>query len=153
MNSTLASYASAAVLPAAICFFFFGYSSGWSHAFVLAFGLLIIASLHVLVLFLPGMVLLYKKRWLRRWSVLALGFLAGCLPMAILLWPPRHLPLVTSRTIDGNWITAQSVPTLSDWQAYGNLVLFLGACGISGAIAFVITSYAFMRSNQRLERP
>jgi hypothetical protein len=123
----------AAFLQAASGWFYTGLQSGvWRSAWVW----LVIALLQVFVLFLPALILLNRLGWMRRWSILLAGFIAGCLPYSV--WAAGRL---------------KGVPAPTALRIHVPDVLAFGLCGVLGAIMFAHISALLMRSNNRWRGP
>ena len=105
------------------------------------------ALIQVLLLGVPGVLYLRRRNW-ETWSaVLILGFVAGCLPMAIWLWP--YTPWQHSGyNSNGVWLTVDGAPTLAGWLTYAHDVSRFGMLGVVGASAYLVTARV-MRSNNR----
>jgi len=92
--------------------------------------------LQVALILLPVLALLYRTGNLNRVSILLSGFVAGCLPYVI--WMANR---------------AWSTPTAVALARYGPDVLLYGTCGVLGALVYVLTVAALMRSNNRWRGP
>jgi hypothetical protein len=95
----------------------------------------ILAALHVGVVGLPGVALLHRLGLLNKWTLLIVGFVAGCLPFTIL----------------GGIVEFSDAKV--NFNDFGYGVLFLGACGVFGAIAYAAAVVIMRRPGDRLERP
>ena len=111
-----------------------------------------IAAAHVIVLGIPSYVLLSRMGLLRWWSLTALGFVAGCIPVAILFWPLRYAGPGSSSQENGVWTMIDGMPTTAGWLLYAGSVAWFGMLGAIGAIAFWFSHKRSMRSNTSLER-
>ena len=128
---TVAPLISAAVLPAAVVTIYFSVTGAGSSVTTMALvASLGIASLHVLLLGIPGVLFLRRIDCVRWWSLLLLGFVAGCIPFAIYA----------------------GVPSAADWVKHARAVLVFGACGAIGALGYWLTTLV-MRSNNRWRGP
>ncbi|WP_237055153.1 hypothetical protein [Microbulbifer sediminum] len=90
----------------------------------------------VLLLGLPAYFVLRKFRLVRWWSTLGAGFCLAAMPMAVLTWPLKYSELKTSASVNGVQTMMDGVPTLAGWLQFTQGVLFLGVCGLVGALAF-----------------
>ena len=147
------SFLAAAVAPTLVASLYFAVLSGGAPdvAFIalLAFA---IAAAHVIVLGIPSYVLLRRIGLLRWWSLTALGYVAGCIPVAIFLWPLRYAGPGSSSQENGVWTMIDGIPTTAGWLRYAGSVALLGMLGAVGAIAFWFSHKRLMRSNSSLER-
>lgn len=99
----------------------------------------VVTAGHLLILGLPAFLVLRWRRILS-WRSLALcGFLAGCLPVAVLSWP---LGSDYGYTSGGNWFGSyvifyrDGVPSLYGWLRYVQGAVLLGLLGLACALAF-----------------
>lgn len=101
---------------------------------------LLIAGGHVLFLGFPTFLVLRKLKAIRWWSSIATGFLLGCIPVAIWAWPLKYPELKSNSSHwDGEKMVqtmVDGVPTVEGWLSYGSGVLFMGAFGAIGGLAF-----------------
>jgi len=99
-----------------------------------------IAGGHVIVLGLPAFIVLYKLEAIRWWSTTSTGFLLGCIPVAVWAWPLKYPELKSNSSHwDGEKMVQtmiNGVLTMEGWLSYGNGVLFMGAFGALGGLAF-----------------
>jgi hypothetical protein len=129
IGSGIAPFVSAAAVPAVVVWLFYYFlNSDGPVVDVIGFTALGIAALLVLVFGVPGVIFLRWFGYVRWWSLLLLGFVAGCLPMAIWSWP-------SLKHSDAGWLS------------YGYGVVFFGACGAIGAFAYWLTDRWVTRSN------
>jgi len=126
---------SAAVVPGAVVTYFMPPYGSLANLFFAWIVLSLIAAAHVLLLGIPGLLLLNRQHFVNVWSLLLVGFVAGCLPVTILSGLTRYFaPMIT--------------------HDKGDVVVFLfcGALGILGALSGIVTFRA-MRSNNRWRGP
>lgn len=101
---------------------------------------LTVAAGHVLVLGLPGFLILRTLNAIRWWSTVSVGFVLGCIPVAVWAWPFRYAELRSSASHWGGekmvHTMINGVPTLEGWLSYGGVVAFMGACGAVGGLGF-----------------
>jgi len=101
---------------------------------------LFIASAHVVFLGLPAFLVLRKINAIRWWSTVATGFLMACIPIAVWAWPLKYPELKSNSSHwDGQKMVQtmiDGVPTMEGWLSYGSGVLFMGAFGAIGGLAF-----------------
>jgi hypothetical protein len=107
---------------------------------------LIVASVFVIVLGTPVLLILilaHLTKWIRWWSTALVGFILGCIPPAILLWPPLYAcsPCSNSFTEGGNLIVTMvnGVVTTAGWIDYAKTVSYIGLLGILGGISFWVS--------------
>ncbi|WP_444917886.1 hypothetical protein [Microbulbifer sp. JMSA003] len=99
-----------------------------------------VSGAFVLLLGLPAYFLLRKFRLVRWWSTLVVGFSLAAIPMAIFTWPLKYPELKTSASVNGVQTMVDGVPTIAGWLQFTQGVLFLGVCGLVGALAFWLTA-------------
>jgi hypothetical protein len=121
-------------------------------------GFLIMAAsfLYVLVLGVPVFFLLRWRNAIRWWSALMVGFVLGCLPVAVDLWP--YEPDFTSTTSHWDWermveAIVDGAPTLAGWLGYAKAVSILGVFGAASGLAFWLVRRGTRSNNARAFPP
>lgn len=117
----------------------------------------IVAVAHVLMLFLPTIVLLWRLGWIRWWSSVLAGFALGCLPIGVWLWPLHYSgTFVASVVWQGGGMVqtaVNGVPTLAGWLQYAGIVLQFGLCGAVGGLAFWFVWRQQLEPDRTAQRP
>lgn len=140
------AFISAAVFPALLMVLWYLYGQFqtfeandpyiWVRTKNFALMCIFVSSGFVLLLGLPTYLVLFKLQLVRWWSTLGAGFCLASIPMAIFTWPLRYPELKTTSSVNGVQTMIDGVPTLAGWVDFAQGVLFLGACGLVGALAF-----------------
>lgn len=115
----------------------------WTTLFLVFIVAFVTALGHVAFLGIPGVLVLSRARQLKAWTVCALGFFCGCLPMAMWTWPLQASRRgASSSEWDGEKMVhsiVNGVPTLTGWINYGEGVATMGALGAAAAAVFWLT--------------
>lgn len=127
----------------ALLFAFMEGSTAWKDTqfiFVVFLVAVVVAGAHVLCLGLPAVWVLHKFHRLRLWTVLAAGFVTGCIPVSVLMWPV-HVPEIKSSSSYWNgreMVQAEidGIPTLAGWIDYLQAVALMGLLGMIAALSF-----------------
>jgi hypothetical protein len=109
--------------------------------------------LYVLVLGVPAFLLLRWRNAIRWWSAVIVGFVLGCLPLAIDLWPYEPDVQSTTSHWDGEKMVEtiiDGVPTLAGWLSYAKAVSIFGVFGAVSGLAFWLV-WRGTRSNKPLQ--
>ncbi len=124
----------------------------WSRFGGIAFLAVLIAGAHVAFLGVPSFLLLQWKNAVTWWTPIALGFLLGCLPLAILSWPHSDSGSSASHWQDGRMVATviDGVPTKDGWIEYAQGIAAMGGYGALGGVAFWLV-WRVMRSKKSLE--
>lgn len=91
-----------------------------------------VSAAHVIILGVPAILLLNKLGYIRWWAVTFVGFLAGCIPIAILMWPVDLAHRGGFSHWDGTKEVAlreNGIPTMAGWMQYAGISLYFGAFG------------------------
>lgn len=95
-----------------------------------------VSAVFVALLGLPAYFIFRWFNLVRWWSTLGAGFFLAAIPMAVFTWPLRYPELKSSASVNGVKTMIDGVPTMAGWLQFIQGVLFLGACGLVGALAF-----------------
>ena len=95
-----------------------------------------VSAAFVALLGLPAYFIFRWFNLVRWWSTLGAGFLLAAVPMAVFTWPLKYPELKSSASVNGVETMIDGVPTMAGWLQFIQGVLFLGACGLVGALAF-----------------
>jgi hypothetical protein len=109
--------------------------------------------LYVLVLGVPAFLLLRWRNAIRWWTAVIMGFVLGCLPLAIDLWPYELGVRSTTSHWDGEKMVAtmiDGVPTFAGWLSYVKTVSIFGVFGAVSGLAFWLV-WRNTRSNKPLQ--
>jgi hypothetical protein len=102
-------------------------------AFVFTFA---IGLAHAVCLGLPLFLVFRSMRWINIMSCVVFGFVVGALPDGILTWPMQHAGIYTSASVDGVPTIIEGVITAAGWVSYLKPVIYCGALGALGGLAF-----------------
>lgn len=121
----------AALVPAAL----FPIMTGSLGAMPIAFA---IALVHSLVLGLPSFLVLQKFGRANGVSAGGAGFVIGCVPVGIYLWPLRLANSGSSSWIGPERLPTmiEGVPTMAGWLIYLEMLAQFGGLGIAGGLVF-----------------
>jgi len=97
---------------------------------------LVISAAYVVALGIPAYALLRWRKAIRWWSTIAMGFLLGVIPPAVLFWPLRYGELKTTSSFNGAQTMIDGMPTAAGWMQYLAGITSFGALGGVGAFAF-----------------
>ncbi len=124
----------AALAPAAV----FAAVGGSLSLLTISFG---IALAHAVLLGLPTFLVLRTKNWVNGISTPVAGFIIGAIPVGVLSWPMRYSDLKSNAWTGPERVQTMldGVPTLAGWLQYLQGLLFFGAFGALGGIAFWAT--------------
>ena len=114
-----------------------------------------ISAGHVFILGLPSVLLLKKFNRLSLWPTMVLGFVSGCIPMAVWSWPYDYSEFKSGYSYwDGKAMVdakINGVPTLIGWIDYSQGVGLMGAFGALAGLAFWLT-YRSLSPNPAVKR-
>lgn len=105
-----------------------------------------VSAAFAFLLGLPAYLVLHWFKLVRWWSTLGAGFTLAAVPMAIFTWPLRYPELKSSTSVNGVQTMIDGIPTMAGWFQFAQGVLFLGACGLVGALAFWLVAPNSFRS-------
>jgi len=154
------AFIAAALLPALAIVVPYAYGSlsmgdgyGWARTRNFGAMALAVSAGHVVLLGIPTFALLKWKNAIRWWSSALAGFVLGCLPVGIWSWPLLYPELRTSSSQwDGERMVQtmiDGVPTFAGWISYTKGIVFMGAFGAVGGVAFWLVWRA-LRPNSTL---
>jgi hypothetical protein len=104
------------------------------------FAALVVSFIHAILLGLPAVSLLRKLDKMRWWSVTLVGFIVGCVPTTLIMWPLWHKGGFSYWDGTKIVITRENgIPTLAGWTEYMQSVLIVAAIGaISGFVFWFV---------------
>jgi hypothetical protein len=98
-----------------------------------------VALAHAVTLGLPFYLLLRLKNWINGISTPLAGFIIGAIPVGVVTWPLRFPELRTNASVGGVQTMIDGMPTAAGWLQYLQGLLFFGAFGFVGGLAFWAT--------------
>ena len=161
LTRVMLAFLAAVVMPALIIVVPYAFGSvsmgddyGWVRTKNFAVIAFTISAAYVFVLGLPSFLLLKWKNAVYWWSSTLVGFILGCIPVSVTMWPLRYPELKTTASQwDGERMVQtmiDGVPTIAGWFSYGKAVAFMGTFGAIGGMSFWLVWWT-LRPNKPLQ--
>jgi hypothetical protein len=74
--------------------------------------------------------------WINVATCVVFGFAVGDAPAGVLTWPPQHLELHASASVDGAPTIIDGIITAAAWVNYIKPLIYFGLFGALGGFAF-----------------
>lgn len=108
----------------------------WTRTRNFAIICLTISTAYVVALGIPAYGLLRWRNAIRWWSTVAMGFLLGAIPPAVLFWPLRNDDSKIPSSVDGVQTMIEGMPTATGGMQFLAGITTFAALGAVGGLAF-----------------